>query len=281
MNGWCVKQALVYSLSAYADEHGTSSGAHATAEHRFSQLQPSGLSTGYHSLLLQPSESVCCMRWQVLDEPVGAATTAPAVAGATPSTTPSTSSATPSSSSATASPTAGWHTRTLKECVAVCAPLLVVLTTQRVLILSPSLTVLTTLPSLLPQSTPRPLTVSELALPSEDLTKRGPLFRVPVTAVSWLGSAVVLGTGGGALLYATAQGRVGRLASLDRTVWNPVVTAALPDRLVIASSHWQTGRCQVRGDAVGRGVCDRERQRDTQREWDQIEAFTATWWDSS
>ncbi len=193
---------LLYSLSAYAEEMSI-----LTAEQRFGLIAPTGLAAGYHSLVLQPHETVCAVHWQ------------PLPLNSTPGT--------------------------LRTAIPTCGPMCVVLTTQRVLLLSPALTVLTAVPCLLPQPTPRPLSVAELMLSSSELAKRGPLFRVPVTSVCWAGSTVLLGTAGGALLYLTAGGRVGRLASLDREVWNPVIVAGMPDRLVVASSHWQTGRSQV------------------------------------
>jgi hypothetical protein len=114
----CVRlvQALVYSLSAYSDDVDAGAGVvgvhphPATLESRLPLLAPSTIGVGYHYLLLRPGECVCSVRWQPEDE----------------------------------SGEPGAHkpgSTTLGTAVALSGPLVCVLTSQRVLLLSPGLQV--------------------------------------------------------------------------------------------------------------------------------------------
>jgi hypothetical protein len=250
-------QMLVYSMSGYSDDVDAVGAAGAppqpatvSLEARLPLLAPSAVGLGFHHLSLHPCEALVCVRWQALD-----------AAGSSTSTSTSTNANTNTSSvgaaggpdAEAATTPAGYPTRTLAAACAVQAPLLCVLTTQRLLLLSPALVLLAAVSSLLPLPTPRPLSVADLSLTSAQLARAGPLFRCPITSVGWVGDAVVLGSADGALSYVTAGGGCGRLAGLPADTACPVVVAALPDRLAVLAPHWTTGRTQVGWGGAGRG----------------------------
>lgn len=91
-------------------------------------------------------------------------------------------------------------------------------------------------------------TVAQDDIPDELLSQVG--WRSPVVSHAWAGSALLFTTGTGEVWYMTPTGRVRRVASLEQWQRDAVLVAATPDRLVYASSHWRSGRVQVRSRAI-------------------------------
>ena len=175
-------------------------------DRRTQLVLPSQLSAGGPCLVLQSLERVCAVVWQKVDTPV-----APVLSDSTIES----------------------------------SPLLAVLTNQRLLILSPSLTVLAQRPSFVPVQMPRPVASTESVLTSAELDARGFLHRAAITGIAWAASSLLYCSSTGAVSYLTPGNRSGRVCSTDDRVWNASIAGALPDRLVLTSSNWINDRVQV------------------------------------
>jgi hypothetical protein len=74
-------------------------------------------------------------------------------------------------------------------------------------------------------------------------------WRTTVTSHCWAGPALMLTTSSGEVFYMTPTGRLRRSCALLPDAKDSVLVAALPDRLVFAGSHWQTGRILIKSRA--------------------------------